>query len=257
MRVFGGGRLSFGVALGLFGCGTSGSGAGGMAGAGGSAGTGGTAGAGGSGGSPGSTATVSGTVGVGDDGSTVPVEGATVLVVGTSISVTTDGSGSWSLEAPEGEVYLQASASGFWSSIVRRDVPTEGLIDVELEVVPDALVEGIGSALGRTIDEAKGIAALGFDTIALIGGQTATLSKDADFSFAFDGAGDPQRSNALISGGDSDLIFVGVELTAALTVTPEGASETEFCSVRFGATPPILARSITEVDVPCSLSLAP
>jgi hypothetical protein len=228
-----------------------------MAGTGGTAGTSGTAGTGGSGGMIGPTATVSGTVGDGDDGSFMPVEGATVSVVGTSISATTGVAGSWSLEAPEGEVYFQASASGSWSSIVRRVVPAEGLTNVELEVIPDALVAEIGSALGRTVDEAKGIAAVEFDTIIPVGGQSATLDEDADFSFAFDGAGDPQLSTALISGGDNQLIFVGVDLTEALTVTPEGSSGGELCSVRFRATPPILAKSITEVEVSCMLVVGP
>jgi len=228
-----------------------------MTGTGGTAGAGGTAGTGASGGMIGPTATVSGTVGDGNDGSFTPVEGATVSVVGTSISATTGVAGSWSLEAPEGEVYFQASASGSWSSIVRRVVPAEGLTDVELEIIPDALVADVGSALGRTVDEANGIAAVEFDTIIPVGGQSATLDEDADFSFAFDGAGDPQFSTALISGGDNQLIFVGVELTEALTVTPAGSSGGELCSVRFGATPPILAKSITEVEVSCMLVVGP
>ncbi len=115
MRVLGCSFLGVCLAMSLFGCGESESGAGGMAGTGGTAGTSGTAGTGGSGGMIGPTATVSGTVGDGDDGSFMPVEGATVSVVGTSISATTGVAGSWSLEAPEGEVYFQASASGSWS----------------------------------------------------------------------------------------------------------------------------------------------
>jgi len=257
MRVFGRWFLSVGLVLSTFGCGSSGSGAGGGAGSGGSAGAGGTAGAGGSGGATGPTATVSGTVAIGDDAGGMPAAGATVSVVGTSISATADMSGSWSLEAPEGEVYFQASASGSWSSIVRGDVPSEGLVDVELEVVPDALVADVALALGRTIDEAKGIALLDFNTIVPVDGQTATLSEASEFSFAFNGVGDPQLTDSLILGGDSQLIFASVELTAALTVAPEGASPGELCEVRFRATPPILARSITEVDVNCMLTVGP
>lgn len=245
--------LGVGLVFTLGGCGDGGGGTGGASGIGGTSGAGGAAGVGGS--PP--TATLTGTVLDGGDESSTPLEAATVSVVGTSRSAMTDTSGRWTLEAPQGEVYLQASAGGYWSSIVRREVPSEGLTDVELEVIGDALVSGIGTALGTSIDETKGIVLVAFDPVGPVGGQTATLSEGFDFSFSFDGAEDPQLTDALLTGGDSDLIFVGVGLTNALTVGPEGASAGENCFVRFGATPPILERSITRVAVPCQLSIGP
>lgn len=252
--------VGVGLVFSLGGCGDGGggtAGAGGTSGMGGTSGTGGAGGVGGAGGSPGPTATVTGTVIEGGDETGMPLEGATVSVVGISRSAMADASGQWTLEVPEGEVYLQASVSGYWSSVVRLDVPSEGLTGVELEVIASALVAGIGTALGETVDESKGILVASFDPLGAVGGQTATLSEDFDFSFSFDAGDNPQLTDELLAGGDTDLIFVGVELTDALTVSPEGATAGENCFVRFGATPPILERSITGVDVPCQLSTGP
>jgi len=226
----------------LGGCGDGGGGAGGV---------------GGAGGSPGLTATVTGTVIEGGDETGTPLEGATVSVVGTSRTAMTNALGQWTLEVPEGEVYLQASVTGYWSSVVRFDVPSEGLTGVELEVIASGLVADIGTALGEMVDETKGIAIVSFDPVGAVGDQTATLSEEFDFSFSFDATDDPQLTDALLVGGDSDLIFVGVELTDALTVSPAGATAGENCFVRFSATPPVLERTITAVDVPCQPSVGP
>jgi len=68
--------------------------------------------------------TVTGTVF--EDEAFAPIAGATVGVVGTSISDTTDASGQFTLEnVPSGEVFFSTAAAGHWGTVDFYDVPGE------------------------------------------------------------------------------------------------------------------------------------
>ena len=225
---------------------------GGSGGAGGTGGLGGSGGDGGTGGNA-TSATVTGIVFLADDGPALPVEGATVSVVGTEISTTTGSDGVYSLEAPLGNIFLLATAEGNWGLIVAAFLPASGE-EVELEVLPDAVVQAIVGALGETIDETKGIVGLDFLDASGTGGETATLgeSNGFTFTFAFDIDGTPMLSDVLLPDGDDDLIFANVAPVASLTVSPQGNGLNECELDEPGLEYPVVAKAITEVLAVCS-----
>lgn len=236
--------LSFGLVLGLHGCGEDEN----------TGGTGNTTGTGNTGGGGGGTAMVSGTVlaAVGDDD--VGVEGATVSVVGSPGTSTTSGpGGTFELEVPVGSLFLHATTeTDFWGVAAYEVVPAGGATEVELELISEDEVGQVELALGKTADPAKGIVALIFvdsDTATAVGGETATLSEADDFSFVFDDEDTPVEGTELIAGGGTDLIFVGVGLTDSLTVTATDAADAP-CPTD-AATYPVLAKTITDVELNC------
>lgn len=224
-----------GLTFGLVGCGDDGN-----------SGSGGTAGSGGG------TATVSGIVySAVLEGVSTPVAGATVQVVGGQ-STTSDASGAFSLEAPLGTAMFLTTAPNAWGELFTADVPAGGEDMAEPEVIPDTLVAAIGAALGETIDPAKGIVSVEFDSDVADGGETADLAGTYGFAFVFDAAGDPAPGNTLEAGGDTIVIFANVELSADVGPSATGPGS-ETCSLAFPTTAfPSQAKVFTVVDVaPC------
>ncbi len=141
--------LSIGLTFGLVGCGDSES-----AGSGGSGG--GSGGSGGSGGG-GTMATVTGTVSAASiDGDPTPVAGATVSIVGTTNTATSDAEGNFSITAPTGTVMFLTTADRNWGSLFAENVPAGGVTGLDVEVIPDALVGEVAAALEATVNESKG-----------------------------------------------------------------------------------------------------
>jgi hypothetical protein len=240
--------LSIGLTLSLVGCGDSESGNGGSGGGAGSGGSG-SGGAGGSG-----TATVSGVVlEAALEGEDSPFEGATVSV--GSATATSGQDGSFTMESPVGTQLFLTEAADHWGTLFPDEIPSQGRNDLELQVIPDALVAGIGVALGITVDPTKGLVSVSFDEDTAAAGDKATLSAGSETSFVFDGSGAPVEGNALLPGGvaqgDTEVIFVNVDLTAQVTVTASNAADEpcvqDFSSVVY----PVEEKVLTEVEVTC------
>jgi hypothetical protein len=236
--------LSIGLTFGLVGCGDSES-----SGSGGSGG-----GAGGSGGGGNGTATASGVVmAAALDGPDTPFGGATVSV--GSATTTSGQDGSFTLESPVGTQLFLTEAADHWGSLFPDQIPSEGRNDLELQVIPDALVAGIGLALGVTVDPTKGIVSVSFDENTAAAGDKATISVGSETSFVFDGDGEPVEGNALLPGGvaqgDTEVIFVNVDLTDQVTVTASNAAD-EPCAQDFAnLVYPVEEKVLTEVEVTC------
>ena len=225
--------LSIGLTFSLVGCGDSGS-----------------SGGGGSGGSA-STATVSGTVyNAVLDGEPTELVGATVAVVGGQ-STTSVAGGAFSLDAPVGTVMFLTTAPNAWGELLTAEVPAGGEDMAEAEVVPDALVAEIATALDKTIDPAKGMVIVEFDAEVAVGGETADLGSSYGFAFVFRANGDVEIGNQLEAGDDAQVLFANVDVTS--DVMPSAGMGGGSCTLEFPSTTfPSEAKVFTIVDVaPC------
>lgn len=225
-------------------------------GAGGNGATGGTAGSSGTGGmNGGNTSDVSGVV-YARDAAENPVAGATVSVVGTDISTTTDQSGAFTLEdVPNGAQFFATEASGYWGIVDYWDVPDETQFGADFGVVPEADIEGIADALGRTLSTADGGVDVTFDEGA-VGGETASVSASSDPPFTFNLDDEPVQQAGVIADidGFGELIFTSIDTAdGPVTATVSGVSGMTACFVDEdpGTTYPILAKSITIVYAYC------
>ena len=212
------------------------------------------------------TVTVMGTVvAEADDGSSEAIEGAIVTVLSTGASGTTDANGVFELEVPVGKEILTTSATDHWGIARLVDVPSTGLTLLELDVLPDAIVDMVAMALPRTVSDSDGIVVVGFDygddmmgeIIPALGGETATIDATNAGAFAFDGEGEgnPMNSSVLFAGGDTDLIFTGVDPSdSPTTATVTGKSGASDCVLNEpGMQWPVLAKTITEIESTCTL----
>jgi hypothetical protein len=220
---------------------------------GGTGGAGATGGSGGGGGN-GAVATVSGVVLVAAmEGDGTPLEGATVAVLSTMESTQTGPDGTYSLEVPVGTAMLEASALGHWGVLVTEEVPAGGLSDFDIEVIPDELLDLVVMSLGETADPAKGIVAVSFNEDMAVGGERASTVPPGEYSFVFDGLGDPVLSDTLIAGGDAEVIFVNVDPSASVSVTATDSGDRD-CPVDFsGAVYPVREKVVTEIEVVCPM----
>ena len=195
---------------------------------------------------------VSGTVSAAAiDGNSVPVAGATVRVAGTSNSVTSDMDGNFSIMVPVGTVMFLNTADGHWGSLFAENVPAGGRNDLDVEVIPDDLVNGLALGFETTADTEKGIVAVVFDETTTVGGEMASISTTSELSFVFDAADDPFESDTLIADGGSEVIFLNADLANTVTADavsaanpPQGCPQ-EFQNVTYS----VLAKVLTEIDV--------
>jgi hypothetical protein len=238
---------------------SSSNGNGGDAGSGGSAGAGGSAGTGGTPGTDGAaTSTVTGVVYYRDFDEN-PVPGATVSVVGTAISTTSDQSGRFTLEnVPNGPQFFATESAGSWGIIDYWDVPDETRFGADFGVVPDGDIVDLGQALGRTFSTDDGAVDVTFYEGA-VGGETASISASSDAPFTFNLAGAPvEQADVIADDGFGELIYTSVDPNdGPITATVTGAPGTTSCTVDEdpGTTYPIAAKSITIVYAYCEPAL--
>lgn len=186
-----------------------------------------------------------------------PVAGATVSVLGTAISTTTNALGQFTLEnVPNGETFFVTRADGSWGVVDFWDVPDETAAGADFGVVPDSEITALAGALGRTLSEADGIVDVTFYEGAE-GGETATISASSDLSFTFTLADDPIVQDGVIADntGFGELIYTSVDpADGPITATVMGAPGVTDCVVDHspGTTYPILAKSVTIVYAYCS-----
>jgi hypothetical protein len=180
-----------------------------------------------------------------------PVEGATVMVVGTSSTVTTDAQGKFSVMAPTGTVMFLTTAADHWGEQLAENVPSEGRNDLELQVLPDAFVAAIATALQTTDDPSKGLVAVSFDEATTVGGESAVISENSEISFVFNATDEPTEGNTLIAGGDSEVTFMNTDVANSVMATATNPSS-QPCPPEFpAATYSVQAKVLTEIDVIC------
>jgi len=218
-------------------------------------------------GGPSDLVTVSGvlTLGVDDggggSGGGTPVAGATVRVLGTSASTTTGASGAFELMVPAGPIFLAADPSDtYYGSVDRLIVPTPGLVVEEFDVVPITEINMITDFFEQTTDFTRGIVGLEFVGASPQGGETATLSETAGFTFGFEQTMDdqdcsetPVETSVLPASDchedfDRNLIFVNVPTTDSLEITPAGGD----CALLHDVLYPVIAKTVTYAEVVCT-----
>jgi hypothetical protein len=185
------------------------------------------------------------------DGDPPPVEGATVTVVGSSSTATTDAQGNFSVMAPIGTVMFLTTAAGHWGEQLAQNVPSEGRNDLELQVRPDAFVAAIAAALQITHDASKGLVSVNFDAATAMGGEAAAISANREISFVFNADDEPVEGNTLIAGGDSEVTFMNTDVANSVIATAVNPSS-QPCPLEFPtASYSVQAKVLTEIGVVC------
>lgn len=191
----------------------------------------------------------SGTVTVDDANNvTSPAVGATVSVVGTSLSTTTNDLGEFSFGVFDGHWFFQSEKDELWGLLQLETVATTGRSDLELFVVTDALIAEFERDLGIEIDDAKGVISVNFGIAPgeALGGETAELSEPYEHASATNADGEEVLTNALLPGGDPDLTFWNVNVTEELVVIPRGVEGMSECVLEEpGIVYPIRASFVT------------
>jgi hypothetical protein len=199
-------------------------------------------------------ATVTGTVSAASiDGDPTPVAGATVSIVGTTNTATSDAEGNFSITAPTGTVMFLTTADRNWGSLFAENVPAGGVTGLDVEVIPDALVGEVAAALEATVDESKGLVAVVFDDTTTAGDETASISATSELSFIFNAADEPEEGDTLCGVADcgSEVLFLNTDVAATVTATATNASA-QPCPLEFpGASYSVQAKVLTEIDVYC------
>jgi hypothetical protein len=200
---------------------------------------------------------IAGTVTVQDANNvTSSAAGATVSVVGTVLSTTTNESGEFSFEVFEGDWFFQSEMDDLGGLIQLETVPSTGLDDLELFVFTDAVGQDLERELGIEIDDTKGVITVNFGIAPgmAVGGETAELSEPYKHSSATNADGDEVLSNALFADGGPDLTFWNVNVTEELVVTPTWIDGMGDCSLdKPDLTYPIRAGFVTlRADARCN-----
>jgi len=183
------------------------------------------------------------------EGRSLPAPGATVSVVGTSLSTISDELGDFAFDVFEGDRLFQASKEGSWGIIEIDSVRPTGDTGLQPELFSDEVVAGLAERVGRDIDDTRGWVQLGFGPAPAQGGETATLSEAYEFAFVEDAQGNFVVSDELLPGGGPDLGFFNVGLTDALIVTPSGDS----CVLTHpGTVHPVKAKFRTKLSASCT-----
>ena len=188
-----------------------------------------------------------------------PVAGALVSVHGASppVEVVTNANGQFALEVPVGTPTLLVELDGYWRTLSRVHVQADEVVDdLEIEIVSDARVAEVASALGRSFDEANGVLLVEFYAAgAALGGEHAELDVETDVPFTFDEAGAPVESDTLLDGdGEAELVFTNVPVGDLDLIVFGDDTETgcapEFDSA-FDGRWPIAAGAITRARAFC------
>ncbi|MGB5192039.1 MAG: carboxypeptidase regulatory-like domain-containing protein, partial [Polyangiales bacterium] len=201
------------------------------------------------------TSTVTGVV-YARDAAENPVADATVSVVGTQLSTTTNQRGEFTLEnVPNGAQFFATEAAGNWGVVDYWDVPEETQFGADFGVIPDADIQDVAATLGRTISADDGAVDVTFDEGAA-GGETASITASSDPPFTFNLAGVPVEQPGVIADEDGygDLIFTSVDPgdgPVGATVAGVPGSTTCLVDEDPGTTYPIIAKSITIVYAYC------
>ena len=188
-----------------------------------------------------------------DLGPATPAADATVSVVGTSLSTTTDDEGRFSFDVFPGDWFFQPSKEGTWGRIDLETVPMTGQEFLQFSVTADALVTQFEQELGVDIDDTKGAVSMDFyPDHSGLGGETATLSESYEFGSTEDANGNFVLSDKLLPDGSSTLQFWNVDLTQELTVTPMGVEGVNQCRLSMpGTLYPVIAKAATFVIPVC------
>lgn len=151
--------------------------------------------------------TVTGTVTSAEDGGAIP--GATVIVKGTTVGVTTDLDGNYSLEVPAGENILAYSFVGMKT----QDIAIDGRTSINVALEPDVLdIEGV---VVTAIGIARETKALGY-SVSEVSSDEITKTQNANVVNSISGkvAGVQVTSSSGAAGGSS---FITIRGAASIT----------------------------------------
>jgi hypothetical protein len=179
---------------------------------------------------------------------------ATVEVLGTSLSTTTDERGDYSFSALPGDWFFRVSKEGTWGEIELHTVEPTGPSYLYFSIFSDALIAELAEMLTIDVDDTKGWVWLRFDLPSGDGGETATLSAPYVGAWTWDADDDNLvLPDELLPGVAEDLTFFSVGLTDELVVTPMGVDGVNTCELRYpGMVNPVVAKFLTSVAVSCN-----
>jgi hypothetical protein len=178
---------------------------------------------------------------------------ATVEVLGTSLSTTTDERGDYSFSALPGDWFFRVSKEGTWGEIELHTVEPTGPSYLYFSIFSDALIAELAEMLTIDVDDTKGWVWLSFDLPSGDGGETATLSAPYVGAWTWEADDNLVLSDELLPGVGEDLIFFSVGLTDELVVTPMGVDGVNTCELRYpGMVSPVVAKFLTSVAVSCN-----
>ena len=189
-----------------------------------------------------------------DDG---PVAGATVSMFGATppVTTTTNASGEFAFEASGIDPTIHVEAPGHWGSLEQLRWDGMPRDDFEFDLPSDAVVDELGSSLGRTVLTTNGILVVEFARGDYLGAESASIDVSSDTPFTFDANDDPVESDTILSGAEEgELIYTNVAVgDTNIVVTSDGQTA---CSLDFdpefdGVTVSILAKVITRAVASC------
>jgi hypothetical protein len=161
-----------------------------------------------------------------------PAVAATVSVLGTSLSTTTNERGEFSFGVFPGDWFFQTSKADTWGWIEPESVPVEGRSDLNnFGVLTDGFMVELENLLQIDVDDTKGMIWMTYLPNSGRGGETATLSESHDGGLTDDADSNWAASEELLQGGSPDLGFHGVGLTEELSVMPKGVAGVNECTL--------------------------
>jgi hypothetical protein len=176
------------------------------------------------------------------------VEGATVQILGTTVSASTLSDGTFSMELVPGNYYARIDKAGHWGAVYRFEVLETGL-DAKVDLVTEFDMNTTQTTLSRVFDPAKGIVQIDFNLA--LGGETGTITATSDTPFTYDNSDVATVSNIIIATGTRELVFANAEL-GTTSGTASGGSNNN-CVLEFPGVLdwPVLAGAITHIETVC------
>lgn len=160
-----------------------------------------------------------------------PLSGAKVEIVGANpaITTTTGTDGTYSLTVAPGTYFVRASKQGMVSTQVGVVTSTSTAV-TELGLLSTLATGLIAGQLRISLDPAKGIVVVGFDTSDTGGGYSATLSAQPGSSFALPSSGwPPEQRNTTLPGGQSANALFFLNVPPGTTTVSFGAPNNHSC----------------------------
>ncbi len=195
--------------------------------------------------------------------------GAIVSAHGTTIRTTTDEYGWFEFGVPVGTAFIHASTDGAWGLFQPWPPPYRDVYeDLYFPLYSDAFLAPMENALGIKFDETKGIVEAWYYYGSGRGGDTLKLGEPYGVALTVDAEDNFVLSAELQPGVEEPwLLFIGVNVTDALTVEPVGVGDRECrlgqCTVDPGGFEwcgpldpeivfPVVAKSFTSFWVECA-----
>jgi hypothetical protein len=170
-----------------------------------------------------------------------------------SLVTATDQDGAFVLSLPLMQQLMMhfGDGSASWGLIEPRTLTIQDVQEpLYFYPTPDSAIDGVGSAVGITVNETKGAVFVTIEGSSVVGTEGATLSAAAAAPVTRVGD-DYQLSSTIKTSGLGYLLFFNVTVgtTTVSPIKPSG----ETCTVDAGGSTqfPVLAHTVTEVHISC------